>query len=313
MIFFCSLPIFSTFEMGIKFHCPSGHKLNVKSFLAGKKAVCPKCGERVLVPNESEAAFASSSPAEEPEAPGSLESMDIAVAPTASLPNVAAKGAVPSPTVQDPLAEAPAAAWYVRPSAGGQYGPAASDMMRSWLAEGRVPADALVWRAGWPEWRLAMETFPQLGAVIPPMVSPTVPMAAPVTVAPVSPSPVVGVPRVAAAVGRQVSPEADLEALIGLSPRGPAVTTSGPRVRQRRKDGTIIVSGILAALVLILFVILGIVLWKQGDANTAETPPPKPKPVIVMPEEAAEEDLDSELADPAPVDAENPAANVQEP
>ncbi|HZN36444.1 MAG TPA: hypothetical protein VFB80_21595, partial [Pirellulaceae bacterium] len=40
--------------MGIKFHCPQGHKLNVKSFLAGKKGVCPKCGTRVRIPTASE-------------------------------------------------------------------------------------------------------------------------------------------------------------------------------------------------------------------------------------------------------------------
>jgi hypothetical protein len=40
--------------MGIKFHCPNGHKLNVKSFLAGKKGVCPKCGTKVRIPEISE-------------------------------------------------------------------------------------------------------------------------------------------------------------------------------------------------------------------------------------------------------------------
>jgi len=38
--------------MGIRFLCPNGHKLNVKTFLAGKRAICPDCGARVLVPNE---------------------------------------------------------------------------------------------------------------------------------------------------------------------------------------------------------------------------------------------------------------------
>jgi hypothetical protein len=39
--------------MGIRFLCPNGHKLNVKSFLAGKKAFCPVCGVRLTVPRES--------------------------------------------------------------------------------------------------------------------------------------------------------------------------------------------------------------------------------------------------------------------
>lgn len=40
--------------MGIRFLCPNGHKLNVKSFLAGKRAICPDCGARVLVPFPNE-------------------------------------------------------------------------------------------------------------------------------------------------------------------------------------------------------------------------------------------------------------------
>ena len=37
--------------MGIRFLCPNGHKLNVKTYLAGKRAICPDCGARVLVPS----------------------------------------------------------------------------------------------------------------------------------------------------------------------------------------------------------------------------------------------------------------------
>jgi hypothetical protein len=42
--------------MGIRFQCPNGHKINVKSFLAGKRALCPECGVKVVVPMEAEAA-----------------------------------------------------------------------------------------------------------------------------------------------------------------------------------------------------------------------------------------------------------------
>ena len=44
--------------MGIKFFCPNGHKLNVKSFLSGKKAICPQCGAKVTVPAQSQPAAA---------------------------------------------------------------------------------------------------------------------------------------------------------------------------------------------------------------------------------------------------------------
>ncbi len=46
--------------MGIRFWCPNGHKLHVKSFLAGKRGICPECGVKVIIPQESQ-----SGPAEE--------------------------------------------------------------------------------------------------------------------------------------------------------------------------------------------------------------------------------------------------------
>src|SRR5262245_23477021 len=39
--------------MGIKFRCPNGHKLNVKSFLAGKRGICPHCGVGVDIPQSN--------------------------------------------------------------------------------------------------------------------------------------------------------------------------------------------------------------------------------------------------------------------
>jgi hypothetical protein len=39
--------------MGIRFLCPNGHRLNVKTFLAGERGICPECDARFIVPNES--------------------------------------------------------------------------------------------------------------------------------------------------------------------------------------------------------------------------------------------------------------------
>jgi hypothetical protein len=63
----------------------------------------------------------------------------------------------------DPLSEAPDAVWYVRAPNGGQYGPAAADVMRGWLEEGRVSPDSLVWREGWRDWQPGAQVFAQLG------------------------------------------------------------------------------------------------------------------------------------------------------
>ncbi len=64
--------------------------------------------------------------------------------------------------VADPIGEAPEAVWYVRPPSGGQYGPADGEIMRRWLDEGRVGADSLVWREGWPDWKTATSVFASL-------------------------------------------------------------------------------------------------------------------------------------------------------
>ncbi len=39
--------------MGIRFLCPNGHKLNVKTFQAGRRGICPFCGARFQIPLES--------------------------------------------------------------------------------------------------------------------------------------------------------------------------------------------------------------------------------------------------------------------
>ena len=67
----------------------------------------------------------------------------------------------------DPITEAPDAVWYVRPPAGGQFGPARGDVLRQWLQEGRVSADSMVWREGWTDWKTAGPIFPELDPIPP--------------------------------------------------------------------------------------------------------------------------------------------------
>ncbi|HZL88166.1 MAG TPA: DUF4339 domain-containing protein, partial [Pirellulaceae bacterium] len=179
--------------MGIKFRCPNGHKLNVKSFLAGKRGVCPKCGTSVRIPEQSQET-AKEEPGEEAEdrvdlldearfpAPGRAAAaangnaavaarpaapVAISVTPrplAAAIPVAIPVAASPA---SDPIAESPAAIWYVRPPGGDQYGPARGDIMRRWIAEGRVSGDSLVWREGWTDWREAREVFTSLPSALP--------------------------------------------------------------------------------------------------------------------------------------------------
>jgi hypothetical protein len=256
--------------MGIRFFCPNGHRLHVKSFLAGKRGVCPDCGQGVDIPLKSDDRALSKKklndpanlgagdedpeiplpPAQSPVLPSDLRTTAqmqgtvvavpspnlanlnvptsvvqpaptqpklpqpvatpvTAVKPMAAVPAAApvvkavvpvAAVPMPSPSVpasampvtpvqavapapvaavsvappqpappqpamlNDPIAEAPMAIWYVRPSSGGQFGPARGEVMQKWLIDGRVTNDSLVWREGWPDWRNASQVFPNLQA-----------------------------------------------------------------------------------------------------------------------------------------------------
>lgn len=70
--------------------------------------------------------------------------------------------APPVPGAVDPIEEAPDAVWYVRPPAGGQYGPAAGHLLKRWIEEGRVSPNSLLWREGWEDWLIAAQAFPEL-------------------------------------------------------------------------------------------------------------------------------------------------------
>lgn len=244
--------------MGIRFYCPQGHKLNVKSFLAGKKGFCPHCNAKVDIPLRSTRpsskedkqntvqsvmsvpvagptshegtgsthdaplarpvstpsqgapmalpispqALASSSPSlaapvastgmagqtaapliskavptsgpspslamPQPNAPAGMKGAPSVPAVLSSpTPQPMGTNSTPAAAMSDPIAEAPHAVWYVRPSLGGQYGPASGDMLRQWIQQGRVAADSLVWRDGWPNWQPAASVLPHTGALTP--------------------------------------------------------------------------------------------------------------------------------------------------
>lgn len=79
-------------------------------------------------------------------------------------PSGVALGVPAAAELHDPIQEAPHLQWYVLPpGASSQYGPADAVTMRSWIQQGRVGADAMIWRQDWPEWKFAGTVFPQLG------------------------------------------------------------------------------------------------------------------------------------------------------
>jgi hypothetical protein len=260
--------------MGIKFLCPNGHKLHVKAFLSGKKAICPKCGVRVVVPADGQQvddaqldADSASSAAEAADSQATAESA------TRSAGNSPAAGASSPAAMTDPIDDAPTAVWYVRPATGGQFGPASGEIMRAWIAEGRVGASSLVWRAGWQEWRAASAIFPQLSSLLASpgvSVGPPKPVAA--STAGLLPNSQAGSAAAGLPMGQVVQ---SVAAHVGAGPHEPvAVPALSPGLRKKRhnRDVSLYASAILLVVSVILVVIL-IIVWRrqQGPAET-ETP-----------------------------------------
>ena len=267
--------------MGIKFLCPNGHKLNVKSFLAGKRAICPKCGVALTVPlsdqdNLTEQEAGASAILTENDliglglmTPG--EASAPAASPAAATTAVARAGAAAAATASaatsDPIAEAPSAVWYVRPSSGGQFGPASGDMMRAWINEGRVGGSSLVWRTGWPDWRSAAATFPQLSASMP----------APTVTAPVQAVVPVGSP--VAVNGHDTLPLGQLSDVGGFHAPSALPAGSGgnvpplvlPGKRRNKNDPNLIASMILVGVSIILVIVLLFVFWRNSGGSGDET------------------------------------------
>jgi len=129
----------------------------VKAFLAGERGICPECDVRFIVPAES----GGRAPVVE----------EVAVEEVAAPPETAtsATAAPPLPEAELALPEADLSlpdVWYVRSAGGEQYGPADTETMRGWAAEGRVLHDSWVWRTGWPDWKRGVEALALLNAPI---------------------------------------------------------------------------------------------------------------------------------------------------
>ena len=179
--------------MGIRFACGQcGYVLNVKQHQAGKRGICPKCQARVDIPLEGGVESPSSlrNPAPEMQITASTAAATtptggsvLAQSPatthaTAAVHEPAPQRPIPSatpasaprlvaPQLADPIAEAPNLRWYVLPpGAKDPYGPAVGDLFKSWIAEGRVSGDSMVWREDWgTDWKKAGDVLPQLQAI----------------------------------------------------------------------------------------------------------------------------------------------------
>ncbi len=252
--------------MGIKFLCPNGHKLHVKTFLSGKRAICPKCGVRVLVPAESTRESSTDLPrADESASAASVELDESSLAEAGQTVATAAANPAKSATAaataaSDPISEAPSAVWYVRPASGGQFGPASGEIMRGWINDGRVGASSLVWRAGWTEWRSAAATFPQLSSLL---------------VAPGPPLQQVPLPNATSSTTNL--PRGYVAEM--LPPAPPEVSSTVPplaemtRRRRRKKDISLLASAVLVAVTVILIIVLALVFRAQNAPKAPDVEP----------------------------------------
>ena len=120
--------------MGIRFICPScDNKLNVKSYLAGKRGICPKCDARIRIPLESDSEN--------------------------QLAELAGDKPRMVKTVGECIAERPEMQWFVRPADGGEFGPASGDMLQVWITEKRIDHRTELRRHDWVNWQQAGEIF----------------------------------------------------------------------------------------------------------------------------------------------------------
>lgn len=157
--------------MGIRFYCPKGHKLNVKTELAGKVGVCPKCGERMLIPltstreghhpsNDDDLGHPEAdSPNQMGEDAVAVETTDFALQEknVAVFPDSAPVASLPDQSHNDP-----SLLWYVRGADEQTYGPVAGNIIGQWIQEKRIAPTMFVWHEGWENWAEARTVFPEL-------------------------------------------------------------------------------------------------------------------------------------------------------
>ncbi len=171
-------------NMGVRFACHAcGKRLNVKSELAGRRGICPACSVRFRIPAHDTQTSTPIDASEAPDADGSSAATESSAnssrpqrpknAPAASASSATTAASRPAaqqsrPQQHDAESRQPSldevlggtsATWYVRPSSGGQFGPADGPTLGQWISEGRVADSAMLWRDGWPEWRIAQNVL----------------------------------------------------------------------------------------------------------------------------------------------------------
>lgn len=138
----------------------------------------------------------------------------------------------------------------MRAATGEQFGPASVEVMREWVAEGRVTVECHVWRTGWPDWKTGGQAITQLN-VVPPAVAPAN-AASPNSTADTN----VETPAPAQADEPQANTPAALSAPPGELPAASNPTASYQATKRIRQERARKITLLLGVVVLILFAVL---------------------------------------------------------
>ncbi len=152
------------------------------------------------------------------------------------------------PSMDDILGDA-SSTWYVRPPSGGQYGPANGPTLGQWIQEGRVADNAMLWRDGWPDWRIAKEVLPIFGAGA---TMPNNGSVSPDSMAPVS-TPAAAMPTAASAT---INNDPASDSRVEIRAGGKVLDTNKKRMSRKR----VAISMMLACVFVVLLVALILVL-----------------------------------------------------
>ncbi|MEO0529211.1 MAG: GYF domain-containing protein [Planctomycetota bacterium] len=83
------------------------------------------------------------------------------------MPEPEPTAATPAVPPRLPTGDESAVEWRLAWPDGQQFGPTVPTVFAQWIAAGRVPTDALVWRTGWADWRKASDAAADLPAPLP--------------------------------------------------------------------------------------------------------------------------------------------------
>lgn len=204
----------------------------------------------------------------------------------------------------DAIGEAPQLQWYVMPpGAANQYGPAVGEEFRTWIAEGRVTGDSLVWRQDWPEWKRADAVFVQLQGppTAPPgiAVMPGIPVAGglpggatlPTAGVPVGQfaHPIAGPPGVAVATADfPVIANANAFAVAGDSPSAAGRRPARPYQPRSNTGPMIVIIALLLAMIPLSYFVFKVISEQLAPGAAAKTAVKADKPQTITEEPQAE-------------------------